>query len=133
MAAAKDKDWEPSVKAMLAFPDVLLMMSEKLEWTEKLGNGFPRQQKDVMTSVQRLRKKAQESGNLKTTKEQKVIVEKETKSDRSSSRQTLRWFMSRRIIRLWYTGLAYPGLSSPLPLLLLSWDWQPSPLPQAWL
>ena len=79
MAAAKDKEWEPSVKAMLEFPEVLLMMSEKLEWTEKLGNAFLSQQKDVMTSVQRLRKKAQESGNLKTTKEQKVIVDEQTK------------------------------------------------------
>jgi hypothetical protein len=79
MAAAKDKDWDPSVKAMLEFPDVLRMMNEKLEWTEKLGNAFLSQQKDVMASVQRLRKKAQESGNLKTTKEQKVIVEEKTK------------------------------------------------------
>jgi len=79
MAAAKDKDWDPSVKAMLEFPDVLRMMNEKLEWTEKLGNAFLSQQKDVMASVQRLRQKAQESGNLKTTNEQKVIVEKETK------------------------------------------------------
>jgi len=79
LAAAKDKDWEPSVKAMLEFSDVLLMMNEKLEWTEKLGDAFLGQQKEVMTSVQRLRQKAQESGNLKTTKEQKVVVEKETK------------------------------------------------------
>ena len=62
MAAAKDKDWDPSVKAMLEFPDVLKMMNEKLEWTEKLGNAFLSQQKDVMTAVQRLRQKAQESG-----------------------------------------------------------------------
>ena len=79
MQAAKDKEWEPSVKAMLEFPDVLLMMNEKLEWTEKLGDAFLSQQKDVMASVQRLRQKAQESGNLKTTKEQKVIVEEQTK------------------------------------------------------
>jgi hypothetical protein len=79
MQAAKDKEWEPSVKAMLEFPDVLLMMNEQLEWTEKLGNVFLGQQKDVMASVQRLRHKAQESGNLKTTNEQKVVVEKETK------------------------------------------------------
>ena len=79
MAAAKDKDWDPSVKAMLEFPDVLLMMDEKIEWTEKLGDAFLDQQRDVMESVQRLRKKAEESGNLKTTKEQKVIVEQETK------------------------------------------------------
>jgi hypothetical protein len=79
MQAAKDKDWEPSVKAMLSFPDVLLMMNEKLEWTENLGNAFLGQQKDVMASVQRLRQKAQEAGNLKTTKEQKIVIEKETK------------------------------------------------------
>jgi hypothetical protein len=79
LAASKDKDWEPSVKAMLEFPDVLLMMNEKLEWTQKLGDAFLGQQKDVMVSVQRLRQKAQEAGNLKTTKEQKVIVEEQTK------------------------------------------------------
>jgi hypothetical protein len=80
MQAAKDKDWDPSVKAMLEFPDVLLMMNEKLEWTEKLGDAFLSQQKDVMDSAQRLRQKAQESGNLKTTQEQKVVVEQETKT-----------------------------------------------------
>lgn len=79
MEAAKDKDWDPSVKAMLQFPDVLAMMNEKIEWTGKLGDAFLDQQQDVMDSVQRLRRKADESGNLKTTKEQKVIVEKETK------------------------------------------------------
>ena len=78
MAAAKEKEWDPSVKAMLQFPDVLLMMNEKIEWTEKLGNAFLDQQKDVMESAQRLRRKAQESGNLKNTKEQKVIVEEKT-------------------------------------------------------
>lgn len=77
MEAAKDKDWEPSVKAMLSFPDVLLMMNEQLEWSEKLGNAFLGQQKDVMTSVQRLRQKALDAGNLKTTNEQKVIVKED--------------------------------------------------------
>jgi hypothetical protein len=79
LAAAKDKDWDPSVKAMLEFPDVLIMMNEKLEWTQKLGDAFLSQQKDVMASAQRLRQKANESGNLKTTKEQKVIVDEQTK------------------------------------------------------
>ena len=39
------------MKAMLSFPDVLLMMNEKLEWTEKLGNALVTEQKDVMASV----------------------------------------------------------------------------------
>jgi hypothetical protein len=80
MAAAKDKDWDPSVKAMLQFPEVLTMMDEKLEWTTKVGDAFLSQQRDVMDSIQRLRGKAKEAGNLKTTKEQNVIVEKETQT-----------------------------------------------------
>lgn len=80
MAAAKDKDWDPSVKAMLGFPDVLAMMDEKLDWTTKLGDAFLSQQRDVMDSIQRLRRKANEAGNLKTTQEQKVVVEQQTQT-----------------------------------------------------
>jgi hypothetical protein len=76
--AAKDKDWDPSVKAMLEFPDVLQMMNEKLEWTQNLGDAFLGQQREVMESVQRLRTKAQDSGNLKSTKEQVVKEEPST-------------------------------------------------------
>jgi len=78
LEAAKNEDWDPTVKSLLQFPDVLAMMSDKLDWTTKMGDAFLAQQKDVMDSVQRLRKKAQESGNLKTTQQQIVIVEKET-------------------------------------------------------
>lgn len=78
MEKAKNENWDPSVKSLLAFPDVLGMMSEKLDWTTKLGDAFLSQQKDVMDSIQRLRWKAKDSGNLKTSKEQQVIVEKET-------------------------------------------------------
>ena len=72
MAAAKDKEWDPGVKAMFQFPDVLLMMNEKLEWTEKLGNAFLSQQNEVMAFAQRLRQKAEESGNRKTTRVGKI-------------------------------------------------------------
>jgi len=69
--------WDPSVKSLVNFPQVLAMMSEKLDLTQKLGDAFLAQQKDVMATVQKLRAKAEASGNLKTTKEQKVVVEKE--------------------------------------------------------
>ena len=78
-AALEKQPWDASVKALAPFPDVLTMMSEKLEWTQKLGDAFLAQQKDVMDTVQKLRRKASETGNLKTTKEQKVTVEPETK------------------------------------------------------
>jgi hypothetical protein len=56
----------------------LSKMNENLEWTENLGDAFLAQQKQVMDTIQNLRKKAQEAGNLKTTEQQKVVVEKET-------------------------------------------------------
>lgn len=75
LKAAKDKDWDPSVKAMLQFPSVLAMMNEKLDWTENLGDAFLSQQRDVMDAVQRLRKRAYDAGNLKSNKEQVVKVQ----------------------------------------------------------
>ncbi len=75
--AAEKQPWDPSVKALVTFPDLLSTMAEKLDWTEKLGDAFLAQQADVMETVQNLRKKAYEAGNLKSTDEQHVIVEKE--------------------------------------------------------
>ena len=75
--ALEAQPWDPSVKSLVNFPQVLTMMSEKLDWTQKLGDAFLAQQKDVMNTVQALRAKAQAAGNLKTTKEQVVKVEKE--------------------------------------------------------
>jgi len=75
--ALEAQPWDPSVKSLVNFPQVLTMMSEKLDWTQKVGDAFLAQQKDVMGTIQNLRHKAEASGNLKTTKEQVVKVEKE--------------------------------------------------------
>jgi len=74
-AALEKQDWDPSVKSLVNFPQVLSMMSEKLDWTQRLGDAFLAQQKDVMETIQKLRFKANEAGNLKTTQEQKVVVQ----------------------------------------------------------
>jgi hypothetical protein len=76
-AALEKQDWDPSVKSLVNFPEVLAMMSDKLDWMTKLGDAFIAQQKDVMDTVQKLRSKAKAEGNLETTKEQKVIVEQQ--------------------------------------------------------
>jgi hypothetical protein len=78
--ALEKQDWDPSVKSLVNFPDVLSKMNEKLEWTQKLGDAFLAQQKQVMDTIQNLRKKADQAGNLKTTEQQKVVVEKETQT-----------------------------------------------------
>lgn len=70
--ALEAKDWDPSIKALVQFPDVLQQMSDKLEWTQKLGDAFLAQQDQVMDEIQVLRGKADEAGNLKSTEQQKV-------------------------------------------------------------
>jgi hypothetical protein len=74
-AALEKQNWDPSVKSLVNFPQVLSMMSEKLDWTQKLGDAFLAQQKEIMDTVQKLRFKAKEAGNLKTTEQQKVVVQ----------------------------------------------------------
>mgnify|MGYP001328639946 CR=1 FL=1 len=70
--ALEAKTWEPSVKSLVPFPDVLQTMSDKLEWTQKLGDAFLSQQETVMARIQFLRQKADAAGTLKTTPQQKV-------------------------------------------------------------
>ncbi len=77
-SALKAKPWDPSVKALVQFPSVLDMMGKNVEWTTQLGDAFLAQQKDVADVVQELREKAYAEGNLKTTQQQTVVVEKET-------------------------------------------------------
>jgi len=79
-SALEQQKWDPSVKSLVNFPQVLQMMNEKVDWTQKLGDVFLAQQKDVMDTIQNLRKRAEAEGNLKTNQEQKVIVEKETQT-----------------------------------------------------
>ncbi|HOD81254.1 MAG: hypothetical protein BWX88_00359 [Planctomycetes bacterium ADurb.Bin126] len=67
--------WEPSVKALLHYPEVLAMMSDNLEWTQAVGAAFLAQQGDVVESIQRLRRQALLSGALQTTNQQQVLVE----------------------------------------------------------
>ena len=74
--ALQKQQWDPAVKSIVVFPQVLTMMSEKLDWTQKLGDAFLAQEKDVMATAQALRAKAASEGNLKDSKEQKVITEK---------------------------------------------------------
>ncbi|OGP62313.1 MAG: hypothetical protein A2169_06610 [Deltaproteobacteria bacterium RBG_13_47_9] len=73
--ALKEKDWDVSVKSLCNFPKILKVMSDKLAQTAKLGDAFLAQEEDVMDMIQELRHKAQEAGNLKTTEQQKVVVQ----------------------------------------------------------
>ena len=62
--AVAQNSWDPSVKSLVAFPQILMMMDDKLNWTDRLGDAFLAQQQQVMDTVQNLRQKASAAGNL---------------------------------------------------------------------
>ncbi len=69
--------WEPSVVSLMMFPETLKMMSDNLDWTERLGAAVHTQEKDVYDAIQALRHKANETGNLASSEKQKIVVEEE--------------------------------------------------------
>ena len=87
--AVASQPWDPSVKSLVAFPALLAMMGENPPWVENLGNAFLAQPHDVMDSVQRLRTIAQQTGTLKSTPQQKVIVTPAAPVSASSTAATL--------------------------------------------
>jgi hypothetical protein len=76
--AAKTQNWDPSVQALVAFPDALALLANDIRWTADLGNAFLAQQADVMRAVQSMRVRARENGRLATTPQQVVRVESQS-------------------------------------------------------
>jgi hypothetical protein len=76
-AGVDNQSWDVSVRSIAHYPQVVYMMSDKLDWTTALGQAYVNQSTDVLTSVQRLRARAKAAGYLVTTPQQVVIVEKE--------------------------------------------------------
>ena len=74
-AALQEQTWDPSVKGLTAVPQVLAMMDQKLDWTQKLGDAFLSQQQAVMDTIQSLRTRAQAAGHLASTPEQTVVTQ----------------------------------------------------------
>jgi hypothetical protein len=71
-AALREQPWDPSIKSLIAFPQVLRMMDKHLEWTEQLGDAFLAQQADVMAAIQRPRRLAAAAGSLGSGPQQTV-------------------------------------------------------------
>jgi hypothetical protein len=76
--AVDQQPWDPSVKALTAFPSVLGNMDKNLSWTSSLGDAYYNQQQDVADAIQEMRQKAQEAGNLKDTPQQTVTTQGST-------------------------------------------------------
>ncbi|MEO8741069.1 MAG: DUF3300 domain-containing protein [Casimicrobiaceae bacterium] len=76
--ALDGRSWDPSVLSLAAFPQVLAMMNDKLDWTQQLGDAFLANEAQVMATAQSLRARAQAQGNLQSTEQQKVYVQEKT-------------------------------------------------------
>ena len=80
--AAQQQNWDPSVQALVAFPDVVALLNRNIRWTTDLGNAFLAQQSDVMNAIQSLRAQARGNGQLVSTPQ--LSVSTETQGDQSA-------------------------------------------------
>jgi hypothetical protein len=80
-SGADAQNWDPTVKAMARFPDIIRKMSDDLDWTSDLGDAFVNQPQDVANTIQTLRQQAQKAGALKSTKQQKIVVQQQDNRD----------------------------------------------------
>jgi hypothetical protein len=70
--AAQQQNWDPSIQALVVFPDLTKRLNQDITWTTDLGNAFLAQQPDVMDAVQRMRQRAEQDGKLSSTPQQRV-------------------------------------------------------------
>jgi uncharacterized membrane protein YgcG len=114
--AVDQKTWDPSVKALTAFPSVLGNMDKNLSWTSSLGDAYYNQQQDVMDAVQVMRQKAQATGNLKSTDQQTVTSNDSTIQIAPANPQIVYvpaydpWLVYGYPIVAWPGWYPYPGI-----------------------
>ncbi len=114
--AVDQQPWDPSVKALAAFPSVLGNMDKNLSWTSSLGDAYYNQQSDVMDAVQFMRRQAQKAGNLKTTEQQTVTTEDSNVSIEPVDRDVVYvpaydpWLVYGYPIAEWPGWYPYPGI-----------------------
>jgi uncharacterized membrane protein YgcG len=114
--AVDQQPWDPSVKALTAFPSVLGNMDKNLSWTSSLGDAYYNQQQDVMDAVQVMRQRAQDAGNLKTTSQQTVTSQDTTIMIEPASPEVVYvpaydpWVVYGGPVEAWPGWYPYPGI-----------------------
>lgn len=110
-----DKDWEPSVKALVMFPDILERLSDDLSWTQQLGDAFLQSEENILESIQTLRYQAEKAGslnkmeNVEISREDKNIIIQPVKKEVIY----VPYYDSRQVYGHWHWAL-YPPVY---------WDW----------
>jgi hypothetical protein len=120
--AAMKQPWDPSVQALAGLPDVVARLANDIQWTADLGNAFLAQQSDVMDAVQRMRRKAQDKGTLKSTEQVKVetqVIEKKQVIVIEQSNPQIVYVPSYNPVVVWgppvYPYYPYPPIYYPPP------------------
>jgi hypothetical protein len=114
--AVDQQPWDPSVKAITAFPAVLGNMDKNLSWTSSLGDAYYNEQQDVMDAVQEMRQRAQEAGNLKTSPQQTVTWQDSTIIIEPASSEVVYvpaydpWLVYGGPVEAWPGWYEYPGI-----------------------
>jgi hypothetical protein len=114
--AVDQQPWDPSVKALAAFPSVLGNMDKNLSWTSSLGDAYYNQEQDVMDAVQVMRQKAEQAGNLKSTPQQTVTTQGSTIEIQPASPDVVYvpaynpWLVYGGPIVAWPGWYPYPGI-----------------------
>jgi hypothetical protein len=114
--AANQQAWDPSVKALTAFPAVLGNMDRNLSWTSSLGDAYYNQPQDVMNAIQVMRQRAQAAGNLETTPQQ-VVTDQNSAIDIEPANPAVvyvpaydPWVVYGAPLVAWPGWYAYPGI-----------------------
>ena len=114
--AVDQQPWDPSIKALTAFPAVLGNMDKNLSWTSSLGDAYFNQQQDVTDAVQAMRQRAQGAGNLKTTQQQIVTDQDSTIAIQPASPEVVYvpaydpWMVYGGPVVAWPGWYEYPGI-----------------------
>jgi hypothetical protein len=120
--AVMKQPWDPSVQALAGLPDVVKRLADDIQWTADLGNAFLAQQSDVMDAVQRMRKKAEDRGTLKSTEQVKVemqVIEKKQIVVIEQANPQVVYVPSYNPVVVWgppvYPYYPYPPIYYPAP------------------
>jgi hypothetical protein len=114
--AVDQQPWDPSVKALAAFPSVLGNMDKNLSWASSLGDAYYNQQQDVMDAIQVMRQRAQQAGALESTPQQIVETQGSTIEIEPASADVVYvpaydpWSVYGGPIVAWPGWYAYPGI-----------------------
>ena len=120
--AVQEQNWDPSIQALVVFPDVLKRLNDDVTWTTNLGNAFLAQQADVMDAVQRLRQQAQQAGKLNSTPQEVVTTTNQGGSPAIEIEPADPAVIYVPVYNpVWFWG---PALYYPYP----GWFWPPMPV-----